>query len=347
MWPFRKPEPETRAESYTDAVVEALVRSATGVDANPIQTAAVAAASGLWGRCFAMADVSPSPERTGLSGDVLADIGRAFVEGGESVWLIEVRGGQVTLTRATDHDVTGNGPDESGWRYRLSLGGPSGIRQVTVPASQVFHPRINADPAQPHRGRSPVALAGAGGKLSANLESSLANETGAPSGYVLPAPMSAIGDKPLADLTASLKTLKGRFALAESMGGAWKGSAAGAPPADWKQQRVGSNPPETLIKLSEDAGQRVLAACGIPPSMFAVGGDAAGARESFRQFVFSTAMPIAKVMEREASVKLGTAVQFDFAALGAADLQGRARSLKAMVDAGMPLDDARRLAGLV
>ena len=76
------------------------MRSATGVDANPIATAAVAAASGLWGRCFAMAAVDPSEQRTGLTGAVLADIGRAFVETGESVWLIEVRGGQVTLTRA-------------------------------------------------------------------------------------------------------------------------------------------------------------------------------------------------------------------------------------------------------
>ena len=227
------------------------------------------------------------------------------------------------------------------------MSGPTGIEVVSVPSSQVAHFRINVDASQPHRGRSPVALAGSGGRLNASLEQSLADEAAAPSGHVLPAPMSAIGPEPLKELTAALKTLRGKSTLVQSMSGGWEGSPAGAPGGDWRQRRFGAEPPETLIKLAEDAGNRVLASCGISPSTFSVGGDAAGAREAFRQFVFTTVMPVAAIMENEASVKLGVPVTLDFASLGAADLQGRARSFKAMIDGGMPLEDARRLSGLI
>ena len=347
MWPFPKSEPETRASTYTDALVAAMVQGAEGARVNPVMTAAVAAASGLWSRSFAMAAVTPSPERTGLTGAVLAEIGASYITAGESLWLVQVVGSQVHLVRCSDYDVQGTGPDESGWRYRLSMSGPTGLQVMHVPAAQVAHFRVNVDASQPHRGRSPVALAGAGGKLNASLEQSLADEVGAPSGSVIPAPIAAIGAEPLKALTASLKTLRGKSTLVQSMSGGWEGSPAGAPGGDWRQRRFGAEPPETLIKLAEDAGNRVLSSCGVPPSMFAVGGDAAGARESFRQFVFSTLMPTAKILEVEAATKLGTPVKLDFAALGAADTQGRARSLKSMVDAGMGLADARRLAGLV
>ena len=57
--------------------------------------------------------------------------------------------------------------------------------------------------------------------------------------------------------------------------------------------------------------------------------------------------PVAEIIVEELRAKLeidDLTIAFD--QLYASDLQGRARSLQSMVNAGVPLDDARRLAGL-
>lgn len=52
------------------------------------------------------------------------------------------------------------------------------------------------------------------------------------------------------------------------------------------------------------------------------------------------------MIAEEASDKLDTDVSLAFDALGAGDLQGRTRSYKQMIEAGMTPADAARIAGL-
>ena len=66
------------------------------------------------------------------------------------------------------------------------------------------------------------------------------------------------------------------------------------------------------------------------------------------RYVHVTAEPVSRVIATELADKLATPdLSFDFSALFASDLSGRARSFASMVKAGMPLDKAAGLAGLM
>ena len=76
-------------------------------------------------------------------------------------------------------------------------------------------------------------------------------------------------------------------------------------------------------------------------------GDSASLRESWRLALFGVLSPLAVKVEAELSAKLETPIQLGFAEMKASDVQGRARSFKAMVDGGMDLERAVALSGLM
>ena len=90
----------------------------------------------------------------------------------------------------------------------------------------------------------------------------------------------------------------------------------------------------------------VLAACGVPPGMFAHVGDS-GQRETYRRFVTLTIEPLGRMVGAELSAKLETKIGLDFSGLYAHDLAGRARAFQSMVGAGMALERAAGLSGLM
>ena len=86
---------------------------------------------------------------------------------------------------------------------------------------------------------------------------------------------------------------------------------ASAPAKDWIPNRLGPNPPEALVKLAEQAFERVLAACGMPAALWT--GDAAQAsREALRLWHQNTVLPLARMLEHELQVKLETPVKLRF-----------------------------------
>ena len=68
-----------------------------------------------------------------------------------------------------------------------------------------------------------------------------------------------------------------------------------------------------------------------------------------RRFLHSTISPVARVVADEMAVKLDTpGLAFDFSALFASDLSGRAQGLSSrMVGGGMEVSKAAALAGLM
>ena len=350
MWPFRK----TERRNFTEfgAAASAAAALGTTVEADVASTAAAAVAIGILSRTFASAEISPSVERTGLTAAVLAEIGGAFIGAGESVWLIEVDGGGVRLSRAASWLITGTGPNPAGWRYELMLPGPSMIERVIVPSEAVLHPRINMPASAPHRGRSPLAMAGFTAKALANAERSLAEELSGPSGLLIPAPLEALGairedgTDPLSELEGQIGKLNGGTALVPTLARTELTGGAGVA-ADWRSVRIGANPPDSVVTLRGDGHNAMLAACGIPPALFASGMQANAAREALRQYLHATVSPIARVLETEAKTKLEADVTLDFTALHASDVQGRARSFKALVDGGMALPDAAAASGIL
>ena len=233
------------------------------------------------------------------------------------------------------------------WRYRLDLSQPDGFTQRNVSADQVFHPRINPPANQPWKGQSPLTLAGYSATMLAGIERTMGDEASAPSGYVLSLPTSDSSEEDVNRLAEAMKLARGRTRIVPSATRDWQDLRPTSPSGDYQTKRIGANPPESLVTLREQATRDVLAACGIPPSMVSVGGDAAGAREAFRQFVFSTVQPVSKLIEGEARAKLHPATNLTFQGLAAADLQGRARSFKALVDGGMSLQDAAAASGVL
>ncbi len=341
MWPFRKAEPETRAD-YTEAAVKAIVEGAGGsIPADYRETAAAQAAASLVARAFAVAEIGGgTTTRTGLTGALLHDLGAALILEGEAVYRIDVSpGAVVTLTRASDWDITG-GPDPESWRYRVKIAGPTRDAETILPAAAIFHPRVNASPSEPHKGRSPIGLAAQSARMAAGIEKQFGNEANQPSGQLIPHPENA----PVEDIRGDLRKMAGRTMLVPSMSAGWGEGRTGAP-ADWSPKRLGFNPSEGALRARESVFEHLLATAGVDPSLFATGSQTAK-REALRAFLHSTLQPLADVIAVEARDKLMAEISFSFERLFASDIQGRARAFKSLVDGGMSVEHAAKATGL-
>ena len=269
-WPWSKVE--KRESSFTDALVQQLLSTATGASlALPTTIAALETAANLYARAFAAAKVSgPAWAQAALTPACLGMMGRAVIREGEIVLAIDAANGELTLWPAADHDVTG-GYDPASWQYRVNLAGPSYLATHTVGAEGVIHVRYAVDPARPWRGVWPLDSARTTGALAANLEQRLSEEASGPTGHLLPVPADG-GDgdaenDPLASLKGDIRAAKGRPLLIESTSSGWGEGRANAPNSDWQPRRFGANPPPTLSTLRDAASMAVLDACGVPRAL--------------------------------------------------------------------------------
>ena len=262
-----------------------------------------------------------------------------------STW-IDPLSGAVRLLPAASLDVTG-WADPATWAYRLDLAGPSAYTtRASLPAAAVVHPRYQVDPQRPWRGIGPLQSATLAGKLSAETVAALADAESGPRGSVLPLPVD--GDDPtVTALKADIRTLAGKVAFVESVRTMHPGAGANAPRDDWQTKRIGANPPAAEVDLFTASSMEVLNACGIPPSLFAVGEGTAQRGESFRRMLHSTIQPLGRLVSGELSEKLDAEISLSFDTLFAADLSGRARAFQSMVKGGMDVAKAAALAGLM
>ena len=235
----------------------------------------------------------------------------------------------------------------------LTLTGPSNSRTVRVGSDRVIHWRWGTDPAQPWRGISPLAAASETSRMLAESTSHLADEASGPRGSLIPLGVDPGEDddettSPVAKLQKMIGALRGSAALVESTRNMGDGLPMGSPTADWKPSRLGANPPDALVDLSDKASLAVLAACGIPPELMSGQAQGTAAREAFRRFLHATVTPLLDGMAREAAHKLDApGLAFDTTGLHAADVQGRARAFQSMVGGGMAIERAAALSGLL
>ena len=153
------PRAEVR-ESYTDMVVARIMASASaGVGDGSAALAAIETAARLWGSGLSSATVTPSSVAlASVTPPVLDAIGRSLCRSGQSLHVIDVRGGQVRLIACGSWTVSGS-DDPASWRYHCTLSGPTSTRTVTLDAASVVHVRYAPCPSRPWAGRSPVRLA--------------------------------------------------------------------------------------------------------------------------------------------------------------------------------------------
>ena len=350
MWPFRKREPEKRESvPFTDAVVAALAAQASGTSVgDPGAIAALEAATALYARAFAAATIDPPEARNVLTPPCMALLARNLIRRGEDVHQIMVERGAVRLQPIGSWDVRG-GPPEREWWYRCDRFGPSGNLSELVPSAAVLHCRYAVDSARPWYGISPLGWARSTGTLAANLETRLGEEAGGPVGHVIPVPSDGgdgTDDDPLAALKMDIAAAKGRPLLAETVASGWGEGKGAAPMSDYKPQRFGANPPATLPSLRTEAGMSVLSACAVPVSLV-TDADGTSQREAWRRFVMGSVEPLLAMLAVEIEAKLETRVSFDLSSLWAHDLAGRAAAFRQMTTAGMEIERAAALSGLL
>ena len=338
--------PEKRA-GYTDALVDALLARAGGdVGAAAEATAAVEFAAAMMAHAFASASVTPdTPATRAVTPAFLALVGRALVTSGELVALIHVDADGVALRPAASHEISGGAAPQS-WRYRVELAGPSAPEFRMAPAAGVVHLRYSVDAARPWRGVGPLERASLTAKLAAGAELRLGQEAASRVGYVLPIPTDG-QDATVADLRRDLAALEGQTALVETTAKGWGQDTGAAPRADWRPARIGSNPPAPSVELRRDAALAALAACGVPPVLYAAGSDGSGQREAWRRFLHGTIAPLGDIVAAELAAKLEAPLALSFERLFASDLAGRARAFSSMVNGGMDAAKAAALSGLV
>ena len=324
--------------SYTLAVSDYLERVAAGSVPSGL-TAFREIAAGLWGRTLASATITPdTPATRALTPAVLESIGRSLLDPGEAVYEIVVADGAVTLRPASAFVVTGT----LDWTYEITLAGPTGHVERTLPADAVIHPRYGATTSEPWRGVGPLSAAKLSTILSNILELRLRQEASARVGFLLPVPevQQALQD--------DLNTLEGKTVLVQTTAGAWEGGpTTAAPKGDYDPKRLGAVFGPNHEPLRDAVGRSMLAACGVPASLLG-NSDGTFAREALRQFLHTTISPVADIITPELALKLDTPdLAFNFDKLFASDLSGRARAFQSMVGGGIDVEKAAALAGLM
>ena len=69
--------------------------------------------------------------------------------------------------------------------------------------------------------------------------------------------------------------------------------------------------------------------------------------KAHRRFLHGTIAPVAQLLAQECEAKLDVAVTFDFSALYASDIVGRAAAFQRLVTGGMTPAEAAGLSGLI
>ena len=351
IWPWDKKTEIRESQPFTDAFTQALYElSAGSVPVDPRALGALEVAAGYWSRAFASAKVSPDNLITrSLTPSILALIGRELCRRGELVLKIEVSGSKVSLLPAGSWDIEG-GPEPSSWTYRVDIFGASIHRTQFAEAMGLLHFRYATDPGVPWVGLSPLAYARDTGKLAAAIEKRLGEEASAPVANVVPMPQDG-GDPDdetgkLAMLKKDLANAKGRNVFVETTAAGYGEGMAAAPREDWKQKRIGADPPDVLEKIRNSVSETVLACCGVPVELAELGQGTA-AREAWRRFLHATIDPLGKLVSEELSEKFEFPVSLSFDSLMASDISGRARAFQSMVGGGMEVEKAAALSGLM
>ena len=335
---------ETRASGtgYTAAIMAARQSYISGGSDVAELTSAAQACISLWEGILSGADVTGTDA---LDRPTMALVARSLALRGEAVFVIEDG-----LVPVSDWDVSTRGGRPTA--YRVSIPEAGGGRSETRLAAEVLHVRIGSDPVAPWTGTAPLRRAALSANLLHEIEGALRDTfRDAPVGsQVLPLPDSSPED--MQDMRSAIRGRQGQTLVIE---GVAQATAAGMNP------QLGQRRDDLTPDLQKAEAAAILAAArgsvaevfGVPAAYFNPASTGPAFREIERHLVTYTLLPIAKLLEAEATAKLGGTVAVDVERpFQSWDNGARARSMTAIVkamteaqEAGIDPDKALRLVG--
>ena len=334
LWPFkRKPEIETRAASPSvSADYLSSRRAGLMGDSGVSLSATIATIAQTWSRAFAALDFDPDPNP--LTADVLAAIGLDLCMRGESCWHIRLEGSELKLDRVAFWTEVPGG-------YNLHIARPLATEVVRALPGEVLVLTINSTPEQPWRGRSPMALMGGSPQLMAEVEAAMAGAMDWVGKGLLPFPDTVAEEQQ----NAAIRGLKGGGRLAAIKSKADFATSTGqSRGAEFRRVELTPDLESAdLNPLTDALHNRLLAAAGIPPTLYSANGNAGAMREGMRMLTLLTIIPIARSLLPELG-KIGLASVSSKSMLSA-DVAGRARAVGTLVGAGMDIEKALALVG--
>lgn len=329
-WLFNRTETRAHAAGVSQVYIDGKRRSAQS-EGQASLSASLGLCAGVWSRSFAQLVPEPSDV---LTPDILGCIGSDLFWRGQSTWQIRLDGSRITLHRAAFWD------QYNGGRWNLTIPQPNGTDTVRCLDDEVLSLRINSAPDTPWLGRSPLSFMGISPSLMADVESTLAGSLPYVGKGLLPVPSTI----PEEQKNAALAGLRGGSSLVAVTSKEEIGHHTGGVRAEFK--RVDLTPDLSKAGLPEvgrDVHARILAAAGIPPSLYDAGGNAGALRETYRLFVLGTLDPLSRMITPELS-KIGVS-RLGMQDLMTADVAGRARAVSSLVQSGVPLATAMALSG--
>ena len=353
---FRRRERRNAGGGYTDAIVAAIEAQASAKVADASSTAAIEAVAGMLSRAFGDADVIAEPwARDAITPDWLMQVGRSLIREGASLSVVSMDGtGRAHLVPAAQwnferYDSPG-GDIEDGWQARVTTYGPGSSHTRLLGRDRLVFVRWGTSPGTRYRGQGPTSWAHLTARLQGEAERSLGDEAAGPLAHILPVPAAVGGDDdtdddPLAPLRADIGAARGKAVLTETTSAGWGDGKAAAPMLDWKPQRLGPNPPESMVAVADAAFSRMVAACGASVSLF-TDADGTAQREAWRRWHLGTVQPLAKLLAHELTARLETTVSLRLDKYPT-DLAGRASAFKALVTGGMAVTEAAAVSGLL
>lgn len=185
--------------------------------------------------------------------------------------------------------------------------------------------------------------------MQGEVERSLADESSGPLAQLLTTPEGTDTDSdddtdPWAAVRAQLKGARGGLALLETVATGGGDGPSTRPARDWDPRRLGPNMPDSVVKAADMAFQRMLAACGCPPSMF-VSDDGTAQREALRRWHQNVVVPLTRLLEHELRARLEVDVRLRHDTY-AMDMVSRAQVVDKLVRAGVPIATAMAAVGL-
>ena len=324
--------------SFTQAVTASLVSQASGRDYLAKDTAVAEIAGGLYQRSFMAAEVKAKPVlQRAINPRMLGIAGRELILYGNSVWAIKTSDNGVLLKHPEHWELLENKGKNSIF-YKATY---YNNKQETLPEASIVHFKYGLDSYNNLVGISPLASGHETTRLAASIERKMADEADkSPSGYILPLPRVAETINKLRD---AIGEMRGQTLLVETTQGGWGEGKIASPSKDWEARRLGFDPPKSVLDIRRDTNRLLLESCGIPHAL--ISDEGVGQRSAYSRFIHTSLEPLSYEMEWELSNKLNDKVKLSFNRLVThTDLSTKAKSFKALVDAGMPAKEAALIA---